>query len=116
MATRADLTQRVLETLGVLENGQTIDNDDAELVRTRYLAKLSELAALDIIVIPDADDIEDALLDALAAVVSVSCGKAFGVSGQSLSDLLSLAAQAEQKLRRMNRARRQHMPTPSVYF
>ncbi|TCR65443.1 hypothetical protein [Bosea sp. BK604] len=75
---KAALVREVLGELFSLASGQTPNADDTAWVEQRLDTTLAELARRNIIYIPDAESIEDAVFNALTAYLTEICGPKFG--------------------------------------
>lgn len=106
MADVNDLVERTLQNLGVLDTGQPISAEDADLIQSRLVGKLAELNARDVGSF-DVDNLDDAVLNPLADIMAYECKSAFNVADQS-GDLYRRGGkgqEAEQTLKDIIRLR-----------
>ena len=96
--TRDDLKEEVIGELFALGSGQTPSAEDAAWVEKRINSTFSALAKLNIIYLPDPDDIPDEAFNALAAYMAQICGPKFGRPRDQGAKLL-----AENELRTVQR-------------
>ncbi len=76
--TKADLVREVLGELFSLASGQVPGAEDTAFVEQRIDPVLAGLAKRNIIYIPDAEEIDDEVFDALVAYLAQICGPKFG--------------------------------------
>lgn len=76
--TRSDLIDEAADLLNIVGAGETLSAEDREKIDRRIDPKIADLSARRIVYIPDADEIEDAYFDALAALVAEASGPSFG--------------------------------------
>lgn len=96
--TRIDLITRTLQVLGVLATGQTMAAEDQQLISDNLDAVLEELAGDEIVYVPDADEIEDAIFPSLAICVADRMAVDFGTAID-----VNKVGTAEARLRRIGR-------------
>lgn len=78
--TTADLITEALANLGVLSPGQPIDPEDYNYVNEKLDAIFRKLAALEIVIVPDPNNIPGAWFSDLADIVAGECCTKFGVT------------------------------------
>ncbi|SFJ54477.1 hypothetical protein SAMN05216304_109126 [Bosea sp. OK403] len=96
--TKADLVREVLGELFSLASGQVPSAEDTAFVEQRIDPTLAALAKRNVIYIPDAEEIEDEVFDALVAYLAQICGPKFGRSRD-----LAAKQMAEDELRTVQR-------------
>lgn len=103
-----DLVQAILEELGVLETGQPVAAEDADIIIRRLFPKLEELNERDVSYI-DADNISNAQFLPLVKIMANEMASAFSINDQmKLSNLKALGGpdgEAEQILKDIVRLR-----------
>lgn len=72
------IVQQTMENLGVIDTGQPVAAEDANVVNNRLYAKLEELNARDVIYI-DIDDIQQEQQNPLADIMAYELYSAFNV-------------------------------------
>lgn len=77
--TRADLVDEVADLLNLTGPGETLASEDRTKIERRIDPKIEDLAARRIVYIADADNIDDAYFEPLAALVAEVAGPSFGV-------------------------------------
>jgi hypothetical protein len=78
--TSVDLVTEALANLGVLSAGQVIDVEDFNYVNEKLDSIFRKLAALEIVYVPDANNIPGAWFSDLADIVAGECATKFGVT------------------------------------
>ena len=96
--TQTDLVVRVLQEIGVLAAGQNPAAEDVVLVTNSLQPVADELAADEIVYVPDLDDIDDAIFMSLAVCVASRLAGDFGATFDPMRN-----AEAEARLRRIGR-------------
>jgi hypothetical protein len=76
--TRDDLIARALMKLTVVGSGQSPDAEDAASIDAAIDGILSDLAARDVVDVPDDDAIPSEWFEDLAEIVAQSCARDFG--------------------------------------
>jgi hypothetical protein len=87
--TSADLVNEALANLGVLSAGQATDPEDVSYVSEKLDAIVRKLAGLEIVYVPDINNIPGAWFSDLADIVAGECASKFGSTGQNLADLVN---------------------------
>ena len=87
--TQPDLINEVLANLGVLSAGQPTDPEDYNYVAEKLDAIARKLMGLDIVYIPDMNNIPGIFFSDLADIVAGETATKFGMTGQALSDLVN---------------------------
>lgn len=87
--TSTDLVNEALANLGVLASGQPTDPEDAAYVQEKLDAIVRKLAGLEIVFVPDINNIPGAWFSDLADIVAGECATKFGTTGQALADLVN---------------------------
>lgn len=114
--TSRDLVNEALANLGVLAAGQPVDPEDYAYVNEKLDSILRKLAALEIVYVPDADNIPGAFFSDLADIVAGECATKFGSTPDDYVKLVNRglggaggvpvgAGTAAQSLKIMNRGR-----------
>lgn len=73
MATIAEVAEKVLQKLGVLESGATADSDDTAITTAKYNSVYGILAAQDLVSWGSADDIPTASVEPVVSIVADAC-------------------------------------------
>jgi hypothetical protein len=76
--TRDDLVARALVKLTVVGSGQSPDAEDAASIDAAIDGILNDLAARDVVEVPDDDAIPSEWFEDLAEIVAQSCARDFG--------------------------------------
>ena len=76
--TQTDLINKVLANLGVLAVGQAVDPEDFAAIEAEVDPLLRKLNALEIVYIPDANNIPGSFLSDLADILAGECATKFG--------------------------------------
>ena len=87
--TSADLITETLANLGVLAAGQPIDPEDYNYVNEKLDSILRKIAGLEIVYVPDANNIPGAWCADLADIVAGECAMKFGKTGADLGDCVN---------------------------
>lgn len=111
--TSADFTTTVAENLGILGAGQSLSNEDAQVIRRRMEAVFARLAREELTTVANTNDIPAAQSLALADIVALECAVAFGISGGKLNELAGAARAARDSIR-MVVSERPHRETLAV--
>lgn len=121
--TSADLITETLANLGVLAPGQAQDPDDTAYVSEKLDSILRMLADLEIVYIPDANNIPGQWFAPLADIVAGECATKFGSSPDDFARLIQkglgepLGTGAGAKaLKQMTRGRPTYEPLRVDYF
>lgn len=84
--TSSDLVLEVLKILGVLAAGQPVDPEDFAWVNEKLDSIYRKLGGLEIVYVPDPNNIPGAWFSDLADIVAGECATKFGLVGQELAD------------------------------
>lgn len=95
---KADLIEQTLAEVYALASGQTPNADDSARVEKRVDATLAALAKTNAYYIPDSDDIDDSIFNALVEYMAQVCRTSFNLPRDKQAELL-----AENELRRLAR-------------
>jgi hypothetical protein len=87
--TQSDLVTRVLEVVGVLSPGQSIDPEDQAKVMNNLDSWLRKLAADEIVSVPDVNNIPSLWFEDIAAIIAGLAAPSFGISGPDLDALIN---------------------------
>lgn len=82
----ADLVTEALANLGVLSAGNPIDPEDFNYVNEKLDAIYRKLGGLEIVYVPDPNNIPGAWFADLADIVAGECASKFGLVGQEFAD------------------------------
>lgn len=82
----ADLVTEVLANLGVLSAGNPIDPEDFNYVNEKLDPIYRKLGGLEIVYVPDPNNIPGAWFADLADIVAGECASKFGLVGQEFAD------------------------------
>jgi hypothetical protein len=114
--TQAELVDETLANLGVKSAGQPTDPEDALYVTEKLDSIVRKLAGLDIVYVPDINNIPGAWFSDLADIVAGECAEKFGQNGAGLADMVNKGlggaagvpvggGAAARSLKQMNRGR-----------
>ena len=78
--TQTDLINEALANLGVLSAGQPTDPEDFAYVQDKVDATLRKLAVLEIVYVPDPNNIPGAYFSDLADILAGECAAKFGAT------------------------------------
>lgn len=84
--TSADLILEALKNLGIIAAGQPVDPEDFGYVNEKLDSIYRKLAGLEIVYVPDPNNIPGAWFSDLADIVAGECASKFGLVGQELMD------------------------------
>lgn len=113
--TKAALSDRVLQHLGVLAAGATAATADTTLVSEEIDATWSRLRKFGLV--PFATSaIPDWSQQQLCDIVAYKCAPKYGITGQRLSELAARAREAEFDLNRQVSGFKHKRRTPAEYF
>lgn len=87
--TSSDLVLEALSNLGVLSAGNPVDPEDFQWVNEKLDSIYRKLGGLEIVYVPDPDNIPGAWFSDLADIVAGECGSKFGLVGQELMDKIN---------------------------
>lgn len=125
--TSDDLITKVLSKLGVLSTGQAIDPEDYSRVQDSLDSIVRKLAALEIVYVPDVENIPGAWFLDLASIVAGETCTDFGVTDSDYVKLVNSglggvggteigAGMAALSLKAMNRGRPTYEPLRTESF
>ena len=78
--TKAQIAEKVLQKLGILESGETVDSDDQDIVTDKYDSIYGVLAADDKVSWGSGDDIPTEAVTSIVSIVANDCLSEFIVS------------------------------------
>jgi hypothetical protein len=87
--TSTDLITEALANLGVLAAGQPIDVEDFNWINEKLDSIYRKLGALEVVYVPDPNNIPGAWFADLADIVAGECASKFGLVGQELMDKIN---------------------------
>ena len=87
--TQADLIVAVLGRLGVLSAGQPVDAEDVNVVTSELDGIFRKISALEIVTIPDPQNIPGVYFADLADIVAGECATKFGVKTEDYVMLMN---------------------------
>ena len=114
--TRNDLILKILEKLGVAENGQSPEIEDTARVDANLDSVVAELGPRDIIEIGDLGEIPPEYFLSLASICAYELRDEFGVTGEALVDLEKKNTESILKLQTMMRNRPTGAPLVVSYI
>lgn len=114
--TEADLVQKILEKLGVVPEGVAPNVEDTARVTANLPSLIEELAARQIVYVPDIENIPGAWFLSLAKVCAYELRDEFGIAGESLADLARANTEAIANLQTMTYGRPTFEPLRTVSF
>lgn len=111
MTTRAELVSEAAKKLQILEAGQTLAAEDSVDIDGRIPGLFAQLAADEICVVGDEDDIPDQWLDPLAGLLANMAASTYGKPySPDVKEVL------ERQLRRMNASRPTGEPQQAEHY
>jgi len=118
MATRtqADLVQKILEVLQVVPEGQPAEVEDTARININLPSLIEELAAREIVYVPDLTVIPDAWFLSLAKIGAYELRNEFGVTGELAATLQTANTEAILNLKVMTRGKPTYEPLRTVSF
>ena len=84
--TRAELIQAALEEIKVLAAGQSPSAEDSDKVERALEPLLAELAAREIVYVPDSNEVPIAVFGPLSRRLGAEIAGSFGATGPSIED------------------------------
>lgn len=121
--TRDDLARKALANLGVLAAGQPPDPEDFSYVDNDLDSIMRTLAALDIVYVPDLDNIPSIWFEPLADIVADQCATKFGLPPDDFDKLKRAGlgippgtGAAALALKAINRGRPTYAPLQADYM
>jgi hypothetical protein len=115
--TRNDLIEHALARLGVLAAGQDPEAEDVGAIDEHIDPLVAELAARDLVVIDDIDEIDDTIFLPLAIILADECAEHFGLAGLPTTPAdPDPVATAERRMREVQYARPTGEPQATEYF
>ena len=125
--TATELVTEALAVLGVLEAGQAADPEDFDWINGKLDSIFRKLAALEIVYVPDAQNIPGAWFDDLVNIVAGACATKFGATPDDYVKLTNAglggagnvpvgAGTAAMSLKIMNRGRPTFETLQAHYF
>jgi hypothetical protein len=91
MKTRSDLIAATLSLLNVLAAGQSPEAEDFDAIDGIIDGKLKELSLRSIVYIPNADELDDELVDPLSIILANTAAPSFGQPRNEESRLMAEA-------------------------
>lgn len=103
MGTKAQLRQRVLEDLGIVQIGQTAQSQDDTRVEAAYQEEYAKLKELSLAVWSVSGDIPSKIMPDVIALTAWNCiqSGSYGVSPDRYARIQLSATQAPREIRRM---------------
>ena len=77
--TKAEIAEKVLQKLGVLESGEAVDSDDQTIVEDKYDSWYAVLAADDKVSWGSGDDIPNAAAASVVSIIANDCLTEFAI-------------------------------------
>ena len=114
--TKSDLIAKILEKLNVVPEGMAPEIEDSARVDRNLQSLIEELAAREIVYVPDIEAIPDAWFLSLAAIGAYELRNEFGVTGEFEATLANGNAAAIAKIEVMTRGRPTYEPLQTVSF
>lgn len=111
--TEAEFIDTVAEQLGILAAGQSLSNEDAQIIRRRMAATFARLASEEITTVASDNDIPADQALALADIVAFDCATPFGLGGR-LGEFSALAEKGIASLRMVTSERPYRDTLPQV--
>ena len=114
--TQADLVIKILEKLMIVPEGQAPETDDIARVEGNLQSVINELAAREIVYVPDFSAIPDQWFMSLAKVCAYEMRDEFGIAGESLATVTAANSEGILNLKVMTRGRPTYEPLRTVSF
>lgn len=127
--TQAELILEALKNLGIIAAGQPVDPEDFSYVNEKIDPIFRQLMGLEIVAVPDPNNIPAAWFSSLADIVAGECATKFGLVGKDLEDKINKglggaagtgvpigAGTAAQALKIMTRGRPTYEPQRFVNY
>ena len=114
--TQNDLVIKILEKLKIVPEGQAPETDDIARVESNLQSVINELAAREIVYVPDLTAIPDQWFMSLAKICAYEMRDEFGLMGETLAEVKMANEEAIQNLRVMVRGRPTYEPLRTVSF
>lgn len=114
--TRADLVNKIIEKLGIVPEGMTPEVEDYGRVDRNLPSVLDELAAREILYVPDITSIPGEWFLSLSQICAWELRNEFGVTGDFEVTLEKANADAITKIKVMTRGRPTYEPLKMVNF
>lgn len=114
--TQADLVAKILEKLMIVPEGQAPEADDIARVETNLPSVIEELAAREIVYVPDLSNIPGAWFLSLAKVCAYEMRDEFGISGESLAQVTQANTEGILNLKQMTRGRPTYEPLKTLSY
>lgn len=114
--TQADLVQKILEKLGVVPEGVAPNVEDTARVMANLPSVIEELAARQIVYVPDIENIPGQWFLSLAKVCAYELRDEFGIAGEQLADLTRSNLDGITNLKAMTYGRPTYEPQRTVTF
>ena len=99
MATTAQIAEKVLQKLNVVESGETVDSADQTIVTDKYASIYEVLAANDLVSWGSGDDIPTEAVTAVVSIVAEDCITEFSVRGDTAMKVMRDAEKGMMNLR-----------------
>jgi hypothetical protein len=113
---RNALILKILEKLGVAATGQPPEIEDTQRVDDNLDSLIAEMSAREIVDIGDLDAIEPEFFLSVASICAYELRDEFGVTGETLVDLMKKNDEAIAKLQVMTRVKPTYEPAKPSYF
>ena len=114
--TQADLTQKILENLQVVPEGQAPEVEDTARINRNLPTLINELAAREIVYVPDITNIPDQWFLSLGKICAYELRNEFGVTGEFEASLKLNNDEAIGNLKVMLRGRPTYEPLRTLSF
>lgn len=114
--TRSELILKTLEKLGVVATGQPPEQEDTARVNANVDSLVAELAAREIVDIPNIEEIPQEYFLSIASICAYELRDEFGVIGETLADLTRKNDEAIIKLGVMVRKKPSYEPLRVSYI
>lgn len=111
MATREQLVSRAAKKLQILEAGQTLEDEDEEVLDDSVEGLFAQLAKDEICIIGDDSSIPEEWLDPLAGLLANMCASDFGKPYSP-----DVKTVFEAQLRKMNASKSTYGPLEGNYY
>lgn len=83
--TQADLILEALKNLNIIAAGQPVDPEDFSYINEKIDPIFRQLMGLEIVAVPDPNNIPGAWFSSLADIVAGECATKFGLTGDDLA-------------------------------
>ena len=114
--TESDLITKILEKLGVVPEGQAANQEDIARVEGNLQSVIDELAAREILFVPDINSIPNEWFLSLAKICAYELRNEFGITGEFEATLRNGNDEAIGNIKVMTRGRPTYEPLKTLSY